>query len=236
LIGEGADVIDIGGESTRPGAQPVGAAEECARVVPVVAALRGETDLPISIDTSKVEVAAAALTAGADIVNDVTAGRDPAMLALVAERGATIVLMHMQGTPVTMQRAPTYDDVVAEVADFLAARAAAARTEGVAPTHIWIDPGLGFGKRPHHNLQLLAHLQRLTGLGYPVLVGASRKAFLGVVTGDPVEARLAGSLAAAVLAAERGARIVRVHDVAATRAAVAVAAAVRQAGVGGGGR
>lgn len=227
LIADGADLLDVGGESTRPGARPIAASEERARVVPVVAALRRETAVPISIDTTKAEVAAAALAAGADMVNDVSAGRfDPAMLPLVAERGAAVVLMHMQGTPATMQEAPAYDDVVAEVAEFLAARAAAARAAGVAAARIWIDPGIGFGKRPEHNLALLAHLERLTAQGYPVLVGASRKAFLGTLTGDAVEGRLAASLAAAVLAVSHGARVVRVHDVAATRRALAVADAV----------
>ena len=227
LIAEGADLIDIGGESTRPGAQPVAAAVESARVLPVVAALRAETDLPISVDTMKAAVAAAALAAGADMVNDVSAGRfDPAMLPLVAERAAVVVLMHMQGTPATMQQAPAYGDVVAEVTAFLAERAAVARSAGIDAERIWVDPGIGFGKRLEHNLALLAHLERLAALGFPVLVGASRKTFLGALGGDPVEARLAASLAAAVLAVAHGARVVRVHDVAATRRAVAVADAV----------
>jgi len=227
LIAEGADLIDIGGESTRPGAQPVAVEVERARVLPVVAALRAETGLPISVDTTKAEVAAAALAAGADMVNDVSAGRfDSAMLPLVAERGAAVVLMHMQGTPATMQQAPAYGDVVAEVAAFLAERAAAARSAGIDAERIWVDPGIGFGKRPEHNLALLAHLERLAALGFPVLVGASRKTFLGALGGEPVEARLAASLAAAVLAVAHGARAVRVHDVAPTRRAVAVADAV----------
>ena len=231
LVAEGADVIDVGGESTRPGSLPVDAATERARVVPVIAALRAETDLPISVDTTKAEVAAAALAVGADMVNDVSAGRfDDAMLSLVAERGAAIVLMHMQGVPATMQDAPTYGDVVAEVAAFLAARAAAARAAGIAAERIWIDPGIGFGKRREHNLALLAGLERLVGLGYPVVVGASRKGFLGSRSGEPVGERLAPSLAAAVLAAAAGDRAVRVHDVAPTRAALAIADPVARTG------
>jgi len=230
LIAEGADLIDVGGESTRPGAEPVAAAEESARVVPVVAALRAETALPISVDTTKAEVAAVSLAAGADMVNDVSGGRfDPAMLPLVAARGAAVVLMHMQGTPATMQQAPAYGDVVAEVAAFLSERAAAARSAGVDSARIWIDPGIGFGKRLEHNLALLVHIERLAALGFPVLVGASRKAFLGELSGDSVDGRLAASLAAAVLAVAHGARAVRVHDVAATRRALAVADAARQA-------
>ncbi len=231
LIAEGADVIDVGGESTRPGARPVDAALERARVVPVIEALRAETALPISVDSTKAEVAAAALAVGADMVNDVSAGCfDAGMLPLVAERGAAIVLMHMQGDPATMQDAPTYGDVVGEVAAFLAARAAAAREAGIAAERIWLDPGIGFGKRLEHNLALLAGLERFVELGYPVVVGASRKGFLGALTGDPVDARLPASLAAAVLAATRGARVVRVHDVGATRSALAVADALARLG------
>jgi dihydropteroate synthase len=233
LLAEGADVLDVGGESTRPGAQPVAAAEERARVLPVIAALREATDVPISIDTTKAEVAADALAVGADMVNDVSAGRfDTGMLPLVAERGAAIVLMHMQGTPATMQEAPHYGDVVGEVCAFLAERAEAARAAGIPADRIWLDPGIGFGKRPAHNLALLAGLEPLVALGYPIVIGASRKGFLGGLAGeppDPVEARLPASLAAAVLAAAGGARVVRVHDVAATRRALAVADATRRA-------
>lgn len=227
LLAEGADWLDVGGESTRPGAAPVPVDEECARVVPVVAALRDETDRPLSIDTSKREVAAAALAAGADVVNDVTAGRgDPGMLSLVAAHGAAIVLMHMQGTPATMQRAPAYDDVVTEVVAFLGARVAAARDAGVESSRILVDPGIGFGKRPCDNVALLRHLDRLAALGSPIVVGASRKAFLGVLTEAPTEDRLVPSLAAAVIAAMAGARMVRVHDVRATRRALAIADAL----------
>ena len=229
LIAEGADVLDVGGESTRPGAAPVDAGEERRRVVPVIAALRAETRLPLSIDTMKASVAAAALDAGADLVNDVSAGRfDAAMLPLVAARGAGIILMHMQGTPATMQVAPSYGDVVAEVAAFLAERAAAARAAGVRADRIWLDPGIGFGKRVEHNVALLADLGTLVDLGYPVVVGASRKGFLGTVTGtgDPPAERLTASTAAAALAVANGAHVVRAHDVAATLRSVRMADAI----------
>ncbi len=235
LIAAGADVVDVGGESTRPGAAPLPADDELARVVPVVAALRHESDVPISVDTTKAAVAAAALDAGADVVNDVSAGRfDPGLLPLVAARGAGVVLMHMQGTPATMQAAPHYDDVVAEVRDFLRERAAAAIGAGVDPARIWVDPGIGFGKRRQDNLDLLAHLDALVTLGFPVLVGASRKGFLATAASETPDDRLAASLAAAALAATNGAAIVRVHDVAATRRALALADAVRAAGRTGG--
>src|SRR5688572_21255323 len=232
LLAEGADLIDVGGESSRPGSQPITADEECARVVPVIQALRRETDRPISIDTTKAPVAVATLAAGAAVVNDISAGRfDSAMLAEVAARGAGIVLMHMQGTPATMQAAPRYDDVVAEVVAFLEKRAAAAVAAGIDRTRIWVDPGIGFGKRREHNLALLAHLRRIAALGFPVLVGASRKRFLAADDTDTPADRLAASLAAASLAAVNGAAIVRVHDVAATRRALALADAVARAAV-----
>ena len=231
MIAAGADLIDVGGESTRPGAPAIDAAVERARVLPVIEALRAETALPISIDTSKADVAAAALAVGADMVNDVSAGRfDVGMLPLVAERGAAIVLMHMQGVPATMQDAPVYGDVVGEVGAFLAARAAAARAAGIPAERIWLDPGIGFGKHGAHNLALLAGLERLVALGHPIVVGASRKGFLAALSGDPVAARLPASLAAAVLAAARGARVVRVHDVGATRSALAVGDALARTG------
>jgi dihydropteroate synthase len=227
LIAEGADVIDVGGESSRPGAPAISADEEMARVVPVVTALRRESDVPISVDTTKAPVAAAALAAGADVVNDISAGRfDAAMVPLVADRAATIVLMHMQGTPATMQTAPRYDDVVAEVAAFLRERIDAVRAAGIAAERIWIDPGIGFGKTREHNLTLLANLDRLTVLGAPLLVGASRKRFLATQAPDGTDDRLTASVAAATLAAAAGAAIVRVHDVAATRRALAVADAI----------
>jgi dihydropteroate synthase len=230
LVAEGADVLDVGGESSRPGAESISAEEECARVVPIIAALRRETDLPISVDTTKAAVAAAALDEGADVVNDISAGRfDPAMLPLVAARGAAIVLMHMRGTPATMQAAPHYDDVLAEVATFLGARIDAARAAGIADSDVWLDPGLGFGKRRHDNLRLLAELRTLVSIGYPIVVGASRKRFLGTTPNDTPEDRLAASIAAATLATAQGAAILRVHDVAATRRALVIVDAVRQA-------
>ncbi|MCC6848216.1 MAG: dihydropteroate synthase [Deltaproteobacteria bacterium] len=230
LAAEGADLIDVGGESSRPGARPVPTDEERERVVPVVAALRAATDVGISVDTTKADVAAAALAAGADVVNDISAGRfDERMLPLVAARGATIILMHMQGTPATMQRAPWYADVLAEVEAFLAERARAAVAAGIHPRRIWIDPGIGFGKRREHNLTLLAHLPCLRNLGMPVVVGASRKRFLAAAGDEAPDDRLAASLAAATFAAAAGASVVRVHDVAATRRAVAVADALKTA-------
>lgn len=218
LVQEGADVLDVGGESTRPGAAPVDAAEERRRVVPVLAALvAAGVKVPLSVDTRKAEVARAALDAGATLVNDVSAGtHDAALLPLVAARGAGLVLMHMRGEPGTMQRAPTYDDVTAEVLASLAERRAAACAAGVPAARIWVDPGLGFGKTLEHNLALLRALERFTALG-PVLVGASRKSFLGALTGRLPSERLLGSLACVARAAQAGVAAVRVHDVAATR-------------------
>ena len=227
LVGEGADILDVGGESTRPGADPVSATEELRRVVPVIAGLR-EVGCParISIDTAKADVAAAALEAGAVIVNDVTALRgDPAMASLVAERGAEVCLMHMLGEPRTMQLEPHYDDVVAEVRGFLAERVAVALAAGIHAGRIVIDPGIGFGKTVAHNLALLAGTGELATIGPPVLIGTSRKSFLGRLTGREVGERLAATVATNVLAFERGARIFRVHDVAAVRDALAVTAA-----------
>lgn len=209
MVAEGADVIDVGGESTRPGAQPVDEAEERRRIVPVVSALASH--VRVSIDTTKASVAVAALEAGATLVNDVSAS----LHRVAAEAGAGWVAMHMQGTPASMQEAPHYDDVVAEVRSFLVARAEAAVAAGVA--EVWIDPGIGFGKRPRHNLLLLRHLPSLVGTGFPVLVGTSRKAFLGALAGGAgTDDRLEGSLATATFAMVAGAAMVRVHDVAAT--------------------
>jgi dihydropteroate synthase len=214
LAGEGADLLDVGGESTRPGAGYVEEAVELERVLPVVEGLAGATDVPVSIDTRKAAVASAALAAGASIVNDVSAGRDdPDLLAVAAEAKAPVVLMHMQGTPATMQDDPRYGDVVAEVEAFLAERCQAAEAAGVAPQALVIDPGIGFGKRDRHNYALLAALPRLTRLGHPVLVGTSRKGFIGRALDLPVQERLEGTAATVVWAVERGARIVRVHDV-----------------------
>jgi dihydropteroate synthase len=213
LAEQGADILDVGGESTRPGAAAVPLDEELRRVVPVVRELARQTTVPVSVDTSKAEVARQALAAGACLVNDVTAlAGDPAMRAVVAAAGAGAVLMHMRGTPRDMQREPRYDDVVAEVQAALAEHLAAACRAGIARASLLVDPGIGFGKTLQHNLALLAGLPRLAALG-PVLVGASRKRFVGELTGAPVEARLAGSLAAAVWCAQQGAAVVRVHDV-----------------------
>jgi dihydropteroate synthase len=213
LIAEGAELLDVGGESTRPGAEAVDAAEERRRVEPVVSELAGE-GTPISIDTSKVEVAAAALDAGASIVNDVTAlGADPDLGALVAERGAGLVLMHMQGTPRTMQQDPTYDDVVDDVKAFLAERLELALDQGVAEERIWLDPGFGFGKTVEHNLELLRRLRELTELGRPLVVGTSRKSFIGKIGGAEVGERLGGTVATCAIAYANGAEVMRVHDV-----------------------
>lgn len=216
LLAEGADVLDIGGESTRPGAEAVSAEEESRRVLPVIEALAQQTRLPLSIDTSKAAVAAAALQAGASIVNDVTALGDPAMAEVVSRAKAEVILMHMQGQPRTMQRAPRYRDVVREVAASLSQAARRAKQAGIARARIWLDPGIGFGKTPTHNLQLMAHLSELTRLGYPLLLGASRKSFLGRILGAETADRLPGSLACVAEAWSQGVRMVRVHDVAAT--------------------
>jgi dihydropteroate synthase len=214
LAAEGADLIDVGGESSRPGATYVDERTELDRVLPVIDTLAGAVDVPISIDTRKSGVARAALAAGAGIVNDVSAGRDdPDILGVAAEAKAPVVLMHMQGTPATMQRDPHYTDVVAEVAEFLAERCAAAEAAGVPRDALVVDPGIGFGKRDEHNYALLTNLARFTALGHPVLVGASRKGFIGRALGLPELERLEGTAATVVWAVERGARIVRVHDV-----------------------
>ncbi len=233
LVGEGAEILDIGGESTRPGAEPVTEAEELRRVVPVLEGLAG-AGARLSIDTSKAAVAAAALDAGATIVNDVTALRgDPAMAALAAERGCDVCLMHMLGKPRTMQRDPRYGDVVAEVRAFLAERVAFARDAGIDEARIWLDPGIGFGKTAAHNLELLARLGEIVALGHPVVIGTSRKSFLGAITGRPASERVAGTLATNVLALAAGARIFRVHDVAPARDGLLVAAATLRAGAPG---
>jgi dihydropteroate synthase len=226
LVAQGAAIVDVGGESTRPGADPVGEAEELERVVPVVEALAGAA-AQVSVDTSKASVARAALAAGAGYVNDVTALRgDPAMAGLVADAGCDVCLMHMLGEPRTMQRDPRYDDVVSDVKAFLEERVAAAVAAGVAEERISVDPGIGFGKTLEHNLTLLRRLDEIVALGRPVVVGTSRKSFLGRITGrDDPHQRVMGTVATNVLAYERGARVFRVHDVSATRDALAVAAA-----------
>lgn len=224
----GADIIDIGGESSRPGAEPVSQADELARVLPVIQGLRRQCALPISIDSYKEPVAHAALDAGADIVNDITAlGFDPAMASMVAKEKVPVVLMHMRGTPRTMQTDPRYGDVVREVRDFLAERLYDAMDVGIGAESIMLDPGIGFGKTVEHNIQLLRGLAILGALGQPLLVGVSRKAFIGKILGVEPDQRLEGSLAAAVAAVLGGANIVRVHDVAATCRAVQVADALR---------
>ena len=227
LAEEGADVLDVGGESTRPGAQAVPADEELRRVVPVIERLARETTLPISIDTSKPEVMRAAVAAGAGMINDVSALRRDGALDAAAALGVPVVLMHMLGEPRSMQEEPRYDDVVADVHRFLAERLFAAEMAGIDRKRIVVDPGFGFGKTREHNLQLLARLDRFTELGVPVLAGLSRKRTIGELTGrgEPA-ARVHGSVAAHLIAVDRGARIVRVHDVEATVDAVKVWAAV----------
>jgi len=231
MFDEGAQVIDVGGESTRPGSEPVSPEEELRRVLPVIQAmLSARPDSIVSIDTYRSSVAEAALDAGARAVNDVTALGDPRMAGLMAERGCPIILMHMLGEPKSMQQHPRYeDDVVREVRDFLAERAQQAIRAGVELENIILDPGIGFGKTPEHNLRLLKRLDSLVELGFPVLVGVSRKSFLGKITGseDP-KSRLFGTVAANVLAYERGASLFRVHDVRANKEALAVAAAIRR--------
>lgn len=227
MAAEGASIVDLGGESTRPGAAPVDEATEIRRVAPVLERLRGE--MPLSIDTRRAAVAKRALDLGAVLVNDVSAGSDPGMLPLVAARGAGIVLMHMRGDPATMQQAPSYGDVVAEVLQFLLERAEAAARAGVPRDRILVDPGIGFGKRLPHNLALLAAIPRLASHGWPVLVGVSRKSFLGELTGRGTGERRDGTTAAVALAAFHGAAVVRVHDVPPARDAVAVAQAYRRA-------
>jgi len=226
LVAEGADLLDVGGESTRPGAREVSADEELERVVPVLEGVRG-LDAEVSIDTSKAAVAEAALDAGAGIVNDVTALRhDPAMAGLCAERDCLLVLMHMQGTPRTMQENPTYDDVLDDVKEFLAERIEHAVAEGVAEERIWVDPGIGFGKTVDHNLELLRRLGELRELGRPVVVGTSRKRFIGELTGREVDDRLGGTIASNVLAMRAGADVLRVHDVTEVRQAVLIAESI----------
>lgn len=225
LAGQGAEILDVGGESTRPGAKEVGAGKEEARVEPVVAGLAGTAT--VSIDTSKSSVAEAALDAGATIVNDVTAlRRDPEIAALCAERGAGLVLMHMQGDPRTMQESPYYDDVVDDVKAFLAERLEAAVSAGVPEERIWLDPGIGFGKNLEHNLELLRRLGELRELGRPLVIGTSRKSFLGKIDGSEVGDRLGGTIASSILAAAEGADVLRVHDVAEAAQAAKVASAI----------
>jgi len=228
LVAQGADILDVGGESTRPGAEPVGAEEESTRVLPVIETLAGDGAAQISVDTSKVAVAERALAAGASLVNDVTAFRaEPDLAGLVAASGADCCLMHMLGEPRTMQHDPRYADVVDDVKAFLAERLEFAVGEGIAEERVLLDPGIGFGKTVEHNLELLRRLDELAALGRPLVVGTSRKTFLGrLAAGSPgPEGRLPGTLATNVLALERGASVFRVHDVGPVRDALAVAAA-----------
>lgn len=225
LIDEGADILDLGAESSRPGATPIPAQQEIDRLLPVIETLR-DGGVPLSVDTVKPEVMRAALAAGADMINDINALRAPGALEAVAGSAAAVCLMHMQGAPGTMQNAPHYRDVVAEVAEFLGERVAAAEAAGIAMDRIAVDPGFGFGKTLEHNLELLRRLGELVVPGLPLLVGLSRKSLLGLVTGRGATERVHAGIAAHVMAVLRGARIVRVHDVAATRDALAVLQAV----------
>jgi dihydropteroate synthase len=227
MAAEGAALIDVGGESTRPGAEPVGAAEELRRVIPVIERLRAATAVIISVDTSKAEVMRAASAAGAGLINDVRALREPGALAAAVASGCAVCLVHMQGEPRIMQVAPSYADVVAEVRAFLAARVASSLAAGLVAERLAVDPGFGFGKTLEHNLTLLRRLGELAADGLPVLVGLSRKSMLGTLTGRTAGERVYGSVALAVIAALAGARIVRAHDVAATVEALKVAAAVQ---------
>lgn len=223
----GAAVIDIGGESTRPGAAPVSVAMELSRVLPVIERLSAQIKIPISIDTRQPEVMRAAVAAGAGLINDVAALREPGALAAAAALGVPVVLMHMQGEPGTMQKEPQYSDVVQEVVAFLAGRVAACEAAGIPLQRLLLDPGFGFGKTVAHNIALLRGLPRLVDLGLPLLAGLSRKSLIGAVTGAPVDRRLGGSLALALLAAQRGVRLLRVHDVEQTVQALAMLDAVQ---------
>ncbi len=228
LVRQGADLLDVGGESSRPGAEPVPADEELRRVLPVVRELSSRTNVPISVDTTKAAVADACLAAGAHVVNDITALRgDLALVGVVAERRAAVVLMHMRGTPQTMQIDPRYDDVTGEVCRFLRERLDFAAAAGIAPERVILDPGIGFGKTTDHNLTLLARLGELRALGRPVLLGVSRKGFIGKLLGSGVDERMAGSLAVACRAVALGAaQVIRTHDVRETRDALALLAAI----------
>ena len=228
LIAEGADILDVGGESTRPGAQPVGLAEELDRVIPVIQKLKTEFNIKVSVDTSKAEVMQEAITVGVDMFNDVTALSDPGSLGVVANSQLPICVMHMQGEPRTMQANPYYQNVVLEVSQFLSNIAEKCEVAGVRPENIILDPGLGFGKELEHNLRLLASVSDLCELGYPVLIGGSRKSMLGQLLNRPVNERMPASVALAAQAALNGATIVRVHDVQATYDAVRLVEAVAQ--------
>jgi len=231
MVQEGAAVIDVGGESTRPGAAPVGVDEELERVLPVIRTLAAELPVPVSVDTSKPEVMRAAVAAGAGLINDVMALRAPGALQAARDAGVPVCLMHMRGEPRTMQQEPVYGDVVAEVLEFLLERVEACVAAGIPRSRLLLDPGFGFGKTLEHNLQLLRGLERFRESGLPLLVGISRKSMLGTLLDKPVGQRLAGSLAAAVLAVQRGAAIVRVHDVGPTVDALKIVQAVAEIGL-----
>lgn len=229
MVEEGADIIDVGGESTRPGSDPIPTAEELKRIIPVISALREQTKTLISVDTTKSDVALAALDAGAEIVNDISAGRsDPQMLPLVARKGVSVILMHMKGIPKTMQDAPYYKDVLAEVKAFLEKRCDTALAAGVVKESIIIDPGIGFGKRFEDNLSLINNLHTLESLGRPILIGVSRKSFLARMLNLPPEERLEGTIAASIVSILNGAHILRVHDVRPVKRAVAVAESIQR--------
>lgn len=229
MIEAGVDIIDVGGESTRPGAAPVGEAEETERVVPAIEAIKREMPVRVSVDTRKAGVARRALDAGADMVNDVSGLRDPEMLPLVGERRVPVVVMHMRGTPATMQRETGYDDLPGSIVGFLRERVEAAAEAGIAEDKILVDPGIGFGKSTDGNLSILGRLGALAGLGRPLLIGASRKTFIGALLDLPVEQRLEGSLAVAGFAAAEGAHVIRAHDVEATVRVVRMIDAIRDA-------
>lgn len=226
LIAEGADILDIGGESTRPGAAPVPLDEELSRVIPVIEALKGVSTVPLSIDTYKPEVMRQAIAAGVDMVNDVRALQEPSALDVVVNTNVGICLMHMQGNPQTMQTAPHYEDVVVEVEQFLADRLQACISHGIAKSRIILDPGFGFGKTREHNIRLIQQLEKLHSIGQPLLVGLSRKSVLGAIAGGDENQRLYASIAASVISAMKGAKIVRVHDVKATVDALKVVTAI----------
>jgi dihydropteroate synthase len=233
LLEQGADMLDIGGESTRPGADPVSEEQELARVIPVIEGLRARTSAPISIDTSKPAVMRQSVRSGADMINDVRALQAPGALSIAAELGVPVCLMHMQGSPQTMQDAPSYKDVIGEQIEFFKKRVAACEAAGVRREHIVLDPGFGFGKLLGHNLTLLSRFEDLRTMGFPLLAGLSRKSMLGQLTGrEKADERVAASVAAALLAAQNGATILRVHDVAETSDAIKIWLAVRESSVG----
>lgn len=229
---DGADIIDVGGESTRPGAERLPLEEELARVVPVIEGIRKHSNVPVSIDTYKSETAKAAVLAGASIINDISGGGlDPDMLPLAASVGAAVILMHIKGTPADMQREPHYEDVVREVKDYLAERADMAVSSGIPRDRILVDPGIGFGKTMRHNLELINRIGEIAALGYPVVLGTSRKAFIGRLTGvSEATDRLEGTIASCVVGIVRGAKVIRVHDVRAAKRAATVADAILRAG------